>query len=70
MAEGSSGRCSPLSTDRGGVPASADDGGVDLHESVDVTGRMRLGLDLLEGSREQATEGIAAEAGVAVRQGL
>jgi hypothetical protein len=34
------------------VLVGADDRGVDLHQLVDVTGRIGLGLDLLQSSGE------------------
>ncbi|WP_435811638.1 hypothetical protein, partial [Streptomyces decoyicus] len=43
---------------------SADDGGVDLDEPVDVAGRVRLGLYVLESPGEHAVQGITAKARV------
>jgi len=38
-------------------------GGVDLHQPVDVAGRVSPSLDLLQGPGEHAVQGVAAEAG-------
>ncbi|MER5688190.1 hypothetical protein [Streptomyces sp. NPDC002205] len=53
----------PLSAG-GGVLVCADDSGVDLDQPIDVTGRIGLDLDLLEGVGEDALQGGSAEAGV------
>lgn len=42
----------------------ADDSGVDLDQPIDVTSRIGLGPDLLEGVGEDALQGVSAEAGV------
>ncbi|WSA72306.1 hypothetical protein OG930_37600 [Streptomyces sp. NBC_01799] len=41
-----------------------DDSKVDLDQPMDVTGRIGLGPDLLEGMGEDALQGVSAEAGV------
>lgn len=38
-----------------------DDGGVDLHQPVDVAGRVRAGLDLPQGSGEHAVDRVATK---------
>ncbi|GGZ41505.1 hypothetical protein GCM10010365_72780 [Streptomyces poonensis] len=44
----------------GGVLVSADDGGVDMDQPLDVAGRVRPGLHLLQGPGEDSVEGVAA----------
>jgi hypothetical protein len=53
----------PFSTGRGGVLVGTDDGGVDLDEPVDVVGRIRMSLDLLEGKGEHTVQGVTTEVG-------
>lgn len=54
----------PISAGGGGVPVGADDGGVDLNQSVDVTGRIRAGLDLPQGPGEHTVRRVAVRRGL------
>lgn len=55
---------SPFSARGGSVLVGADEDGVDLAQPVDVSSCIRPGPHLLQGSGEDAVEGVAAEAGV------
>ncbi len=54
---------SPFWPRGGGLLVGAEDGAVDLDERVDAAGRVRPGLDLLQGAGEHVVERVTAEAG-------